>query len=292
MSVRKTVGRAELAAAFGTNASSPAELANLETFWVTATQAWPDIDVDAEDFMRRLRELKVNQPDPLRAADLLLAFACARGDPTAIGHFESTVVARLEPMLARIDSRPDVIDEARQQVRERLLVRTERSPPRLAEYRGEAPLWSWVKTVAVRLLVDQARTRRSDELADAPLLEQQLEQSGALDLSVIRMTHRPQVLRAFARALAAMGSTERTLLRLAFVEGLSVDQIAAVYQKSRATAARWVAAARTALGEHTRALLTAELGLEGDELMSLLRELDVSLERSLRHYLGPDSQAP
>lgn len=268
--------------------ATPVADAEFQAFWEAAQAAWPDLKVDAGAFMTALRELRVSRPDPARAADLLLAYACLRGDRLALTHFERTIIAKLPSALSRVDARADVIDEAQQQVRARLLVGHSGKPGRLAEYRGDAPLWSWVKTIAVRLVVDLARARKRDEPTEHEVLAQRLTASAELDLGMVKKTHRPQVLKAFTTALAALESNERMLIRLAYVDGLTVDQIGAVYGRSRATAARWVAAARQALTEKTHRLLSSELGLEGSALRSLVRELDVSLDRSLRAYLDSD----
>jgi RNA polymerase sigma-70 factor (ECF subfamily) len=71
-----------------------------------------------------------------------------------------------------------------------------------------------------------------------------------------------------------------------FVDGLTIDEIGALYQVHRATAARWISGARNTLLADTRARLTARLALtpsQFDSLMRLVRsELDLSLQRLVR----------
>ncbi|AGP40143.1 hypothetical protein [Sorangium cellulosum] len=69
-------------------------------------------------------------------------------------------------------------------------------------------------------------------------------------------------------------------------DGLSIDVLGAHYQVGRATAARWLAGAREALRELTRAELVAKLGLTESQYASLARliqgRLDVSVASLLR----------
>jgi RNA polymerase sigma-70 factor (ECF subfamily) len=253
-----------------------------------ARARYPDVAYTEADFVKDGAHLPLSRIDPERVGDLYLAFACVRGDAKAIAHFENTVIARLDGALARIDPRPEAMDEARQRVRARLLVASPGRPPRLSEYRGEAPLWSWVKTVAVRFLIDAARENHRAVTVGDEVLANRLVTSGRVDLRFVQEAHRPGVTRAFEQALAALDPKERNVLRLAHVEGQSIDRIAALYATHRATAARWVIAAREKVAAGTRLALQEALRLDGTELDSLLQALDGNLEQSLRHYFDDD----
>jgi RNA polymerase sigma-70 factor (ECF subfamily) len=67
---------------------------------------------------------------------------------------------------------------------------------------------------------------------------------------------------------------------------LNVDEIGSLYDVHRATAARWVAAARERLGTRIRDELAAQLKIDVAEVDSIVRlvqsRIDVSLERVLR----------
>lgn len=256
-------------------------------FWSEARSCLPELTLDADDFMSAIRHLELRKVDPTRASDLLLACACLRGDSTALELFERLVVARLVPSLTRIDARPEVVDEACQLMRTKLLVSGGGQRARLSEYRGDAPLFLWVKSVAVRLMVDLARASSRQQAADPAELEARLVASGALELSHLRAQHRPVVGRALANALTMLNPREQSLLKLAFVDGLSVDRIALVYGNSRATAARWVAAARERLKALVHERVAAELDLSPTELESFFTALEFSLDRSLRTFFEP-----
>jgi RNA polymerase sigma-70 factor (ECF subfamily) len=74
-------------------------------------------------------------------------------------------------------------------------------------------------------------------------------------------------------------------LRLAYANGFTVDRIGGLYGVSRATAARWVAAAREALHDGTRRELCARLRITTSEYRSLAAlvrsDLEVSVVRLL-----------
>ncbi|MBL0219087.1 MAG: hypothetical protein IPQ07_35110 [Myxococcales bacterium] len=74
------------------------------------------------------------------------------------------------------------------------------------------------------------------------------------------------------------------MLRQYFLDGLTIDVLAELYQIHRATAARRVAAARERLVDSVRGMLKAELGMGDhsvDEIITL-SNLDESLGTLLR----------
>jgi RNA polymerase sigma-70 factor (ECF subfamily) len=90
---------------------------------------------------------------------------------------------------------------------------------------------------------------------------------------------------AIRAALEALEDRPRSLLRWSLVKGWSIDRIAELYEVHRATAARWLSAARDALGEQIRKEVAARLSIPLDEVDSIVRlvqsQIDVSLLRIL-----------
>ena len=76
------------------------------------------------------------------------------------------------------------------------------------------------------------------------------------------------------------------MLRQHTLDRLAIDQLAALHGIHRATAARWVEAARQAVIAGTRRALTQRMRLSKDELASIIRliqsQLDISLPDVLR----------
>jgi RNA polymerase sigma-70 factor (ECF subfamily) len=74
-----------------------------------------------------------------------------------------------------------------------------------------------------------------------------------------------------------------------FMEGMSLNQIAAMYQVNKSTISRRMAKAREILLERTRSQLERALDLPGPELDSLLGQLGPRLDLSLTSVLNPST---
>lgn len=248
---------------------------------------WPAFAVPVAELAAYLRERSgpAGLPPLAHAGDLLLACACVRGEQAALQAFQELY----DPIVRRVCSRrrvdPALADDARQALYERLLVSRGGQPPRIADYRGQGRLEGWVATAAsTTLLMMQRAAGRRREQSESSAGN---ELAGALDpeLEFIRARYKSQLEEAIADALQELGDRERTLLRLHLGERLSIDTLGAMYGVNRATAARWLVAARQTLLERARAAMRARLGSSDAELESLgvllQSQLHVSLARRL-----------
>jgi RNA polymerase sigma-70 factor (ECF subfamily) len=86
----------------------------------------------------------------MRAGDLVLALACARGEPAALARFDVELREAIDRAAARFRDAPIQRDELRQAIRERLLVATDGALPRVASYQGRGDLRCWVRRVGTR----------------------------------------------------------------------------------------------------------------------------------------------
>lgn len=254
-----------------------------------AREAWPDVGMDAGAFLAHVAERLPSTGEPgevlasLRAAELFLVFACVRGDARALEALDAHVLSQVGAWLPR--EAPPLVDELRQQLRQRLLVPADGAVPKLASFSGRGPLGQWVRAVALRLHIDQQRAApRELPLEEAP--EALAERLGAdPELAFIREQHQEDFRVAFRAALGRLEARERNLLRLHHVHGLSMDSVGATFQAPRSTVARWIARARERLLALTREELTARLRLTPDELDSLLRLVCSQLDVSLRQLM-------
>ena len=91
---------------------------------------------------------------------------------------------------------------------------------------------------------------------------------------------------AIEGALAALDAEPRGLLKMHYVDKLTIEQVGIAFGKSRATSARMLAAARMTLLHAIRERLVGTVGVREDEADSLLAfvrsQLDVSLASALR----------
>ncbi len=94
----------------------------------------------------------------------------------------------------------------------------------------------------------------------------------------LRERYAAELGRAISDAMAALTARQRTLLRLAYVDGLSVDVLGRMYAVHRATAARWLAAAPEALFDESRLRVEAALDAGLTSVIRLVQsQIDVSL---------------
>jgi RNA polymerase sigma-70 factor (ECF subfamily) len=256
-----------------------------------ARAAQPDVEIDEPALAARLTEYFAGSADPtaelavLDIADLRIAFACARGVPAALAALERDYLGPARSALTRMLD-PAAAQDAMQAVRERVLVARDGQPPRIDEYQGRGSLAAWLKVTAVRIGMRMRRRQRHEltpEDEDSMFLELPAVLSAEIEPS--RWRYSEAFKRAFHAALNALPPRERTFLRLQFIDELTVDQVGALYRVHRATAARWLAAARQSLLEQTSIHLAGELGLSLDQLKSILEivisHVDLSLLRAL-----------
>ncbi len=251
---------------------------------------WPAFAVDTAALIRHVSEIVANEPDPtaaldqLAAADLYLAFACAAGDPRAIAAFEEMHMPAIAAYIARTDPDPAIADEVRQLLRQRLLVGAGATPPKIATYGGHGPLGAWLRTVAVRVTLELVRARKPHTQLPQGGLE--LRAVGAdPELDYLKTRYAKEVGDAFAAVLGALEHKQRNILRLYFLEGITIEAIAVVYRVHRMTISRWIATWRDEIYAETQRLLRERLNVSPEELDSLLRLVQSRIDVSIRRYL-------
>ena len=87
-------------------------------------------------------------------------------------------------------------------------------------------------------------------------------------------------------AIGDLPARQRSLLALAIVKGLGVDRIGAIYGVHRATAARWVVAARQELTRAVRRALHVRLRVPDHEIGDMVPLVESQLELSLERILS------
>jgi RNA polymerase sigma-70 factor, ECF subfamily len=241
--------------------------------------AWPGVELDESVFAGYLAER--GPVDPQRAADLYLACACARGDQAAIAVFLREMVPHIEAAVLGLGADPTQVDEVRAQLVDALLV-GER--PGVATYAGRGQLRSWVRSIAVRTGMRQLGRMRAAAGGDEALATLAADADDP-EIEHLKSLYGDAFRAAFAAALAALTARQRNLLRQHYLDELTVDQLGALYRVHRATAARWVAAAREALFDDTRRRMIEALGLAPGDYDSLLRLLHSQLDLSIQRHL-------
>ena len=256
--------------------------------------AWPDIALDGRDFVAHLAARLPDAPDPasaigdLHAADLYLAWACARGDARALACFDEHFLSQVGRGWGGRHRLADVADEVRQGLRVRLLVSDGGAPPRIAGYSGRGPLAAWVRMAATRLGLDLRRRERPDARDEDELSIEAKEDDP--ELQYLKTRYAAELSEALQTTLAALSARTANVLRLHYQEGMTVDAIGTMYRVSGRTVQRWLAEARRTILAETRRLLSERLGLTDSRLDSLIGLVRSRLDISLSQYLLPRAE--
>jgi len=245
-----------------------------------ARAAWPELQVDIEQFEARLDAAA----DDEHAADLYLALACAGGDPAA-RHEAALLIQREVPTaVARTHPSGALTDDIVQRVVELVVVGGTERQPAIAQYAGRGPLRAWVRIIALREARRLARARA--ETADVPV--ESLAAVFAVEREVaepLKVAMRASFKASFESALAALSAWDRELLRRHLLEGQSIDSLASRHKVHRATVARWLGRLRESLHDQTKDRMRDTLGLSPRAFASVMSligsRLDASFERVL-----------
>lgn len=258
--------------------------------WNRARQRWPGVDLSLERFAEGLDARRAAAPNLDHTDDLYLLLSCLEADERALAAFQTSHLAPLLPALRSIDPSPDFGAE----VLDRLTSELFTGPsPSAHGYLGTGPLSAWVRVSAIRagLKLRRSQERRLAREGVAAAREQLVKRPEDPELQAFRATHGQALGLSLAEACRALPARERSALRLNLVEGLSIDDIAALYGVHRATAARWVNRAKDRLRDDTRERLAQRLGLSPSEVSSVERALRSGLEITLSRILASEAES-
>jgi RNA polymerase sigma-70 factor (ECF subfamily) len=269
--------------------SFPVQAAWLAEAATRGREAWQEARISIPDdaFSRYLEERATKAPEGalLRVRELYLACACSDRAHTsdavrerAIVTFEREHFGQVRRALVRMKIVPAAIDDALGSLRERLFTG---DPCLLTNYSGRGDLGNWVRSVAVRATLKVARRDRlraaADEPFEVPLVD--------AELVYLRTLHSEHLRDALRDAFLMLTTQKRNLLRLHYVDGLTIDALGRLHSIHRATAARRLETAREELVQHVRELLGERLRLTATGIDSLVRvaasDLGISLTRLL-----------
>jgi RNA polymerase sigma-70 factor (ECF subfamily) len=250
--------------------------------WQRCCAARPGVTATLTQFRAHLaahRPAELAEADQLATwclADVYLVAACIAGDPAAIRAIEDEIIPIID--LALIGWDRTVVDETRQQLRAALIVDHAGRGPLLAQYGGRGALRRWIRVVAAR---EAGKIRARDTAAlpvdDDALFDAVAPSSDPL-LSAIKNDAAAAFRAAFVATLGELDRRERTVLRLHVLDGLTIDEIAPMYEVHRASVARWIASARHTVLERTQRRLMHDLRLDAAEVDGLIRLVQSRIE--------------
>ena len=257
---------------------------------VLGRAAWSAVDAGDERFAAFLGgRVGPSELETAKLGDLWAACACGTGDGRAIAEVEARYFPDVDAALGRMGLSADRIGEVKQGLRRLLFVGDEAAgaAPRITEYRGTGDLRAWLRVTAMRAALKLIRKESRETPTDDALLEARAHQDDP-ELAYMKAAYRASFKTAFQEALDSLHARERTLLKQQIVDGLGVDELGALYQVHRATAARWVQSAREKLLLRTRRAFMLNARISSDECESIMRMVRSQLDMSLHRRLGSD----
>jgi len=211
----------------------------------------------------------------LKLDQLWLARAAADGDSDAVAEIEAKYLERAVAALRSFERA--VADEAIQRMRELLFVARGDRPPRIAEFSGRGDLAGWIRTTALREafhLVAPTREVRGAELDSYAL------PASDPGLELMKRTYGASFKQALAAAFGRLPDATRLAIRRYYLDGMGLEEIAALEGVAASTVWRRLDKARRELHAETRRALAEHLRVDDDELDSILNMLDSRLELS------------
>ena len=257
--------------------------------WEAGRAAWPGVEIALDKF---IAHVAAATPEALgrHGSDLYLAAGCAQQDTRALRSFNDDVLIPAARAVRTIDDGSAFSDEVCQRLRASLLVGDGTDRARIVDYAGRGPLKAWVGVAAVRhaLMLRRGQQRAREVGVDDDWTGMlSVASTGNPELDLLKREHAVAFTEALREATAALELRLRSVLRMHFVDELSIDEIGAAYGVHRATAARWIQRARDELFATTRALLAQRLALSPSELDRVTALVQSQLDVSLSSLLPP-----
>jgi RNA polymerase sigma-70 factor (ECF subfamily) len=261
------------------HAAGPAVLA---VAYQAGQARWAGVDLSQELFARHVATLGVPNADlAVHGADLYLACACAFGDTMAIRHFEGRVFSQVHRHIARGSSH--ATEDLLQLLRLWLLAGPK---PRIARYSARGSLLGWLKVASARRLARIASRAPIEpfHLGERAMAELLSDGGEAARSHMSRMVA-PTFEAALEATFLALTPEARTLLRMHYVQDVSLAAIADAFGVHRATVARWLSVARTTVRVQVRERLAASRAPTSSEFHSLTAAVISNLHVNVRELL-------
>jgi RNA polymerase sigma-70 factor, ECF subfamily len=260
----------------------------LEEAFAAARAAHPKILLDADRFAAAIAktietDAVIEDLARMQLTDFYIAQACVAGDPAAQIVVEKVHLSRVKEWIGSWDGRDAFAADVHQEAARRLLV-SDGGLPQIAGYTARGALGAFIRVYVTRL----ARKMRRGK-AEGP----HAEPSPALrapdldpEVALLRRRFAREFADAFKATLLELTTDERNVLKLHYLDGLSIEEVGAAYQVSRATAARWLAKARERVLSATRERLVERLGTSAPNAASLLSIAQAEIGASLFRMFG------
>lgn len=268
----------------------PARESGLRAAWEVGRAAWPALELDADRFLAWIGPRLDSALDPaqLVAADLYLATACVLRVAGAAEAFVKGPLAATERHVASIVKSSEARAELLQDLSVLLLAPgVDGSEPRLAQYSGRGPLAVWLRMTATRRALNLGRGKTKHIEFDEVAFERVADADP--ELSTLRRRHKQEIGAIFREATLATPREDRILLRLHYVQGSTMNELATLFRTSRSSLHRRIDAIRDDLMKRIAILVRQRLRIDTSQQDSMLRLFQSDLRDNLRQLLGDES---
>lgn len=252
---------------------------------------YPALRLDRVAFARHVatcvnRDAIIDSLERLHWGDLWVVFGAISGDPIAWGILETQYYSGAIRVLGRLKLSPSELDDVTQHTRVRLFSPGPRGVAKLEQYEARGALSSWLKMVVTRGAIDFLSKKAveipafGNDFWDAlPAPQDDSE------MALLRRHYGAQLKGIVEAVVGEMEEGEKAVLRYHLVEGLTIDDIAAILGIHRATVARRINKARDAMARNTRERMREHLRVSASQLVSVMRLIDTQIELSLHRLL-------
>ena len=261
--------------------------ARLEELVDEARTKWP-VWIEREVYVSHIGLAIADAKDPLAAlealhpSDLYLAAAATAGVPAARRRIEELIRRLAKTIVRRMGGGEGQAADTASEVVEKLLVGSETRSARIDAYGGRSSLQGWIRATLSRAYLNRQRKHRREVLiGDEGALEALCDSPVDPSVALVKSQYRVQFSAAFEAATNRLTPRQRTLLRYRFVDGATVDAIAAVFRVHRATCHRWIGEARAVLAKATEAHLQTSLKTSSVDIGEIRDLIESHLELSM-----------
>jgi RNA polymerase sigma-70 factor (ECF subfamily) len=266
------------------------EAQHLAALVAHARKVWPAVELDEAVFARHVAQRLPAGGDPalalaeLHISDLYLACALAHGSAQALSEFERQFLSQVPVYIGHLRQPLAFVEEVKQRLREKLFVAPPEGAPKIGEYAGRGPLGGWTRLAAVRIALNLIRDDASAQATGGEPDDIFVAGSDP-ELELLKAQYRPAFRAALEAVLEGLPAEDRNLLRLYYIDGLTIDDLARLYRRHRSTMSRQINVARKNILTGVRQRVVHDFAVAPAELNSLMglvqSQLDVSLFRFL-----------
>ncbi|MFO0744612.1 MAG: sigma-70 family RNA polymerase sigma factor [Myxococcota bacterium] len=262
----------------------------MRALWESGRSAWPKLALTYDAFAAWLAPRLPAEQDPsaLVGADLYLVAACLTQVPGAVEAFVEGPLAVAGRHADRIVKTPEARGELVQALVVQLLTAgADGAEPRLAQYSGRGALAVWLRMTVTRRALNTGRVKAKTVELEEAAFDREADHNP--ELSVLRRRHKDEISAIFREATLATSREDRTLLRLHYMEGSTLNELAALFKTSRSSMHRRIETVREQLMARIAELVRQRMRVSVSQQGSMLRIFQSDLRENLGQLLRDES---